>query len=320
MEFSRQASSFLSDRGVPRGATRAVAHVGVELLLDAAFAGDSGANEAYLSAVSCASSERVRSAIHWQTSDAGERFQHLCHSLRQRGRFQSDPPSELVAERLRNILADRPRLAMDERGLSVVRDWVTSARSQITSGAPLLLREVEQRLHPRPLAPSPPSLRKKEYSCASRKRASCSACFHCQHWPRLKSNNPVLMRTTRRSSNRIWSCNGTSMRRAPMPASVPAFAQPFRFWTTARSRKSTTTWASASAWTGPTPASARTVRLLSERRLLRQRLQPPTSGTIPVGRAVELLPFAQGQRLRRGRPSAAAPPLRQRLRQQLRQQ
>ncbi len=148
MEFSRQASSFLSDRGVPRGATRAVAHVGVELLLDAAFAGDSGANEAYLSAVSCASSERVRSAIHWQTSDAGERFQHLCHSLRQRGRFQSDPPSELVAERLRNILADRPRLAMDERGLSVVRDWVTSARSQITSGAPLLLREVEQRLHP----------------------------------------------------------------------------------------------------------------------------------------------------------------------------
>jgi len=35
---------------------------------------------------------------------------------------------------------------MDARGLSVVRDWVESARLQITSGAPELLREVEQRL------------------------------------------------------------------------------------------------------------------------------------------------------------------------------
>jgi len=157
LEFSRLASSFLSDRGVPRGTARAVAHVGVELLLDAAFARENAANEAYLSAVACALTERVRSYIHWQRNDASERFQHLCHSLRHRGRYQENPASELVAERLRNILADRPRLAMDERGLSVVREWVDSARSQITSGAPQLLREVELRLPPRPgpLAPSP---------------------------------------------------------------------------------------------------------------------------------------------------------------------
>ena len=153
LEFSRLASSFLSDRGVPRGTARAVAHVGVELLLDAAFARENAANEAYLSAVACALTERVRSYIHWQRNDASERFQHLCHSLRHRGRYQENPASELVAERLRNILADRPRLAMDERGLSVVREWVDSARSQITSGAPQLLREVEQRLQPWPSAP-----------------------------------------------------------------------------------------------------------------------------------------------------------------------
>jgi len=151
LEFSRLASSFLSDRGVPRGTARAVAHVGVELLLDAAFARENAANEAYLSAVACALTERVRSYIHWQRNDASERFQHLCHSLRHRGRYQENPASELVAERLRNILADRPRLAMDERGLSVVREWVDSARSQITSGAPQLLREVELRLPPRPV-------------------------------------------------------------------------------------------------------------------------------------------------------------------------
>lgn len=149
LEFSHQASRFLSDRGVPRGTARAVAHVGVELLLDAACAGENAANEAYLSALAAALTERVRGYIQWQSSDAGERFQHLCHSLRQRGPVQEHPASELVAERLRNILADRPRLAMDDHGLSVVREWVSIARSKITSGAPQLLREVEQRLQDR---------------------------------------------------------------------------------------------------------------------------------------------------------------------------
>ena len=147
LEFSRLASSFLSSHGVSRGTARAVAHVGVELLLDAAFAHERGGNEAYLSAIACGLTERVRGHIQWATSEASERFQHLCHSLQRRGQFQVNPPSELVAERLRNILADRPRLAMDDQGLFVVRKWVESARSQITSGAPQLLREVEQRLH-----------------------------------------------------------------------------------------------------------------------------------------------------------------------------
>jgi len=147
LEFSRQASSFLSERGVSRGTARAVAHVGVELLLDGAFAGESGVNEAYLSAIACAMTEQVHGFIRWHASDARERFQHLCHNLHQRGRFQENPESELVAQRLQRILADRPRLAMDDRGLLVVREWIELARSQITSGAPQLLLEVEQRLY-----------------------------------------------------------------------------------------------------------------------------------------------------------------------------
>jgi hypothetical protein len=147
LEFSRHASSFLSERGVSRGTARAVAHVGVELILDAAFARENGANEAYLSAVACALNERVHGLIQWQSGDTSERFRHLCHNLHQRGRFQENPESDVVAQRLQRILADRPRLAMDERGLSVVRDWIESARSQIIVGAPELLSEVEQRLH-----------------------------------------------------------------------------------------------------------------------------------------------------------------------------
>ena len=145
LEFSGQASSFLSGHGLSRGSARAVAHVGVELLLDAALV-DDRANEAYLSAIECALTVRVSDHIHWLDTDAGARFTHLCHSLAKRGAVRADTSPELIAERLRYILADRPRLALDDEGQSVVRDWAMMVRPAILSGARALLMEVEQRL------------------------------------------------------------------------------------------------------------------------------------------------------------------------------
>lgn len=146
LEFSHQASSFLLERGLSRGSARAVAHVGVELVLDGALAHESGANEAYLSAIDAALTISVASRIKWEKDGQEARFQHLCHNLESRGAVPSDAPPELVAQRLANILAHRPRLALDEAGQSVVRDWVVTARPLIVARAPLLVFEVEQRL------------------------------------------------------------------------------------------------------------------------------------------------------------------------------
>ena len=146
LEFSRQASRFLNERGLARGSARAVAHVGVELLLDGAFAGETAANEAYLSAIEGGLTKEVASRIHWQDVDGEERFRQLCHNLWRRGALVADTPAPLMAERLRNILAERPRLAMDDAGQSVVREWVETARPAIVSGATLLLGEVELRI------------------------------------------------------------------------------------------------------------------------------------------------------------------------------
>ena len=145
LEFSGQASSFLRGHGLSRGSARAVAHVGVELLLDAALVTER-ANEAYLSAIECALTTRVADHIEWQSTDGQARFTHLCHSLASRGAVRADTPPELIAERLRNILAGRPRLALDDAGQTVVRDWAVTTGPLIVSGAPLLLKEVEQRL------------------------------------------------------------------------------------------------------------------------------------------------------------------------------
>jgi hypothetical protein len=145
LEFSGQASSFLRQRGLSRGSARAVAHVGVELLLDAALA-ENSANVAYLSAIECALTVHMSDHIHWLNSDAQGRFTHLCHNLLRRGAVRSDTPPELVAERLRVILADRPRLALDDQAQSVVRDWAMTVRPSISAGAAALLAEVERRL------------------------------------------------------------------------------------------------------------------------------------------------------------------------------
>ena len=145
LEFSGQASSFLGSHGLSRGSARAVAHVGVELLLDAALV-DDRANEAYLSAIECGLTARVSDHIHWLDSDAKARFKHLCHSLESRGAVRADTSPELIAQRLRNILEGRPRLALDEQGQSVVRDWAMTARPAIVRGARELLLEVERRL------------------------------------------------------------------------------------------------------------------------------------------------------------------------------
>ncbi|HEY4104573.1 MAG TPA: hypothetical protein VGM44_11815 [Polyangiaceae bacterium] len=145
LEFSRQASSFLRERGLSRGAARAVAHVGVELLIDGALP-ENAANEAYLSALAAALTNDVASHIQWQAVEQEARFQHLCHNLRARGAPRRDAPPELVAERLRNILASRPRLAMDEAGQSVVTDWIVSSGPLIAAKAKLVVTEVEQRL------------------------------------------------------------------------------------------------------------------------------------------------------------------------------
>jgi hypothetical protein len=145
LEFSGNASSFLKSRGLSRGSARAVAHVGVELLLDTALVNER-ANEAYLLALHCGLTDHVARHIHWQ-SDAGKaRFEHLCHSLSGRGAVLADTSAALIAERLRTILASRPRLALDDLGQSVVRDWAMATRPLIVTGAPLLLQEVAQRL------------------------------------------------------------------------------------------------------------------------------------------------------------------------------
>jgi hypothetical protein len=99
-----------------------------------------------LSALDAALTKPYTSRINWETLEHEAKFEHLCHTLRARGAVRGDTSAELVAERLRNILASRPRLALDDAGQSVVRSWVVTTRPLIVTHAKLVLGEVERRL------------------------------------------------------------------------------------------------------------------------------------------------------------------------------
>lgn len=143
LALSRTAFAWLSERELPRGPARAVAHIGIEMLLDEAIAEDDFARAAYAAAL------QVKLVQHLQLESApdAERLAGLLGVLAARAPQNAQPPSpELLAERLRRTLSHRPRLATDDRGQALLASWVVVTRPAVAFEAPQLLRELRGRL------------------------------------------------------------------------------------------------------------------------------------------------------------------------------
>jgi hypothetical protein len=132
---------------------RAVAHVGVELLIDAALAWrlldaapyESAAAEAlYLDALELGSAELLDLAPEaWSESP---RLTGLCQRLRQAGveRFRVDADGAMTE--LGRILARRPRLALDDAEAAAVNGWAAQAFVVVKTDLPLLWEELKNGL------------------------------------------------------------------------------------------------------------------------------------------------------------------------------
>ena len=145
-QLTRQAVAWLSARGVRSGSALAVAHIGVELLIDAALSGDSPAQRAYLEALSDAAHGKLGQYLTWASSEERVRFDHLRARLLSRGAIDGDIGPETVAERLRRALADRPRLALDDAAVLAARDWAFAAGPGVSACAAPLVNELAAQL------------------------------------------------------------------------------------------------------------------------------------------------------------------------------
>jgi hypothetical protein len=141
--LSRQAFTWLSERDLPRGPARAVAHIGVEMLLDEAIAEDAHARASYRAALDV---PLVELLVFVAAEDAG-RLASLTRVLAERAPASAEPPApELLAERIHRTLARRPRLATDARGQQLLVAWVTAARPVVAVEAPQLFRDLRAQL------------------------------------------------------------------------------------------------------------------------------------------------------------------------------
>ena len=134
----RAGTRSLSGAGVRRGTARAIAHVGIELLLDDWIAAEQGVPACYGEALALA--PMLLPAIAFRPASDAERLLELCERIA--AAPVVPPPGgepDRLGTRLARSLARRPRLALLPSELPSVRAWATSARGEVAhAGAELL--------------------------------------------------------------------------------------------------------------------------------------------------------------------------------------
>jgi hypothetical protein len=139
--LSADAQAELQAAGLSHGSAMAVAHVGVELLLDGILSARLDAATTYREALSIPCPP-----IRWRQVDHAERFEQLRRRLSVAPVPAAYADPIFVAARVCDVLARRPRLALDAGGPAVVRRWAVPARGRVIAAAPALLAEVAGRM------------------------------------------------------------------------------------------------------------------------------------------------------------------------------
>ena len=126
LDFQRAARQEVFALGMRRGPGLAVAHVGVELILDAYLASQSS-HLAYLAALRIATVLFNEQQLQWQEPHVAERFTSLLPWLVKRSPDVVPKHPWDVAPRLERILAGRPRLALRAGEQQWVNEWAEGA-------------------------------------------------------------------------------------------------------------------------------------------------------------------------------------------------
>lgn len=133
-----EARVALLDRGVSKGPREAVAHAGVELLLDGAYIERREAVRAY-DAAAQASRELSFDEAGWTSRES---FLILTGRLADPSLPRHYGDAGRVAEMLVRVLAGRPRLRPDDREALAIRDVLAGLRDRVFDEADALLRDV----------------------------------------------------------------------------------------------------------------------------------------------------------------------------------
>jgi len=125
----------LTASGVARGTARAVAHIGVEMLIDGELIREAGVQGAYIRALE-ASDDLAPS---FREPLGAERFELLRKRLLALGPPHDYRDPEAVLTRLGHVLAGRPRLAIDASARPLVLRSLPTLQRKVMTNLPTLL-------------------------------------------------------------------------------------------------------------------------------------------------------------------------------------
>lgn len=147
VELSRGARVALSALGLARGSALAVAHIGVEIVLDGVLAHDQRARHAYVRALE---STKLLDEVRWRSAEDAEQVRELVSMLAKRSLSADHGAPELVAWRVERALAARPRLALGPGDGQRVTEWARAAKLEVARKSDTLLGEIRAGLAPDP--------------------------------------------------------------------------------------------------------------------------------------------------------------------------
>ena len=134
MGLMRDLDTLLAERGCARGPRRAVAHIGVELLLDGVLVDEPAYRAAYTRALAC------EDAPVWRAPDDPARYAMLMSRLRAFGVPDDLREPAKITVRLGRMLAHRPLLAPSPSDLDAIRDALAVYKPRIDVAADTVLR------------------------------------------------------------------------------------------------------------------------------------------------------------------------------------
>ena len=135
----------LTARGVGRGTSRAVGHVGTELLLDGVLSREGAASAIYREALQLAVDERLAHSVLVSDEEQARLHRGLTRLVRAPIPEAYLDPS-FVVDRLQYVLAPRPRLAMQQSDMPHVQEQLQHLSEVVEGSWPELLDQVRQRL------------------------------------------------------------------------------------------------------------------------------------------------------------------------------
>jgi acyl carrier protein phosphodiesterase len=137
----RELDARLDALGCARGPRRAVAHIGMELLLDATLLATGAYRDSFVSAFSV-----DPMLVAWREPDGPSRFARLHERMTTYGVPDDLADIDSIAARLHRMLAHRPLLAPSPSDLRAISAALHAHRPRIEIAAPTVLRAVRAAL------------------------------------------------------------------------------------------------------------------------------------------------------------------------------